>query len=139
MAGWKVAYVPKAVVHHQIGATSGRVKDFTTYQTLKNLPMLMWKNVPWGLMPKVWPRFMLAYMGIGTKALLRGQFGAFFKAILVGTILLPKKILQRFSIQKRRKVSNEYLWQIITRDLPPNARKLRNLRSRWWKLKGWQP
>ncbi len=135
LAGWKVAYVPKAIVYHQINATSNKIKGFATYHTLKNLPLLMWKNVPWGLMPKIWPRLVLAYSGIATRALLRGQYGAFFKGIMVGTILWPKKLAERHKIQKHRKVSVSYINSIIIHDLPPNAHKLRKIRSLWWKLK----
>lgn len=129
LAGWKVAYVPKAVVYHQIGTTSTKVKDFTTYQTLKNLPWLLWKNVPLGLLPKIWPRLVLVYIGIAVKALIRGQLSAFFKGIIIGSLLLPKKFLQRYQIQRRRKVSVSYIDSIITRGLPPNARSLSKLRS----------
>lgn len=121
LAGWKVAFAPQAIVYHQIGATSGRVKDFTTYQTLKNLPMLMWKNVPWSLMPKVWLRFELAYSGIVFKALLRGQFLAVFKGTLMWGVLAPKKFFQRHKIQKNRKVSTKYIESLIIQDLPPQA------------------
>ncbi|HEY5550180.1 MAG TPA: glycosyltransferase family 2 protein [Candidatus Saccharimonadales bacterium] len=136
LAGWEVAYVPKAVVYHEIGATGAKVKDFYTYQTLKNLPMLMWKNVPLGLLPKVWPRFELAYSAIAVRALSRGQFGAFFKGTLMWGILWPKKLVQRYRIQKKRKVSNDYIWSVITHDLPPNAPNLRKLRDFWWRLRG---
>lgn len=136
LAGWKVAYVPNAVVYHKIGATSARVKDFATHQTLKNLPMLMWKNVPLSLLPKVWPRLVMAYFGIAFSALRRGQFGAFFKGIIMGTVLLPKKFVERHRIQKRRKVTVSYISSIITHDLPPNAYKLRRIRDWWWKLRG---
>lgn len=136
LAGWKVAYVPDAIVYHQIGATSGAIKGFTTYHTLKNLPLLLWKNVPWALMPKVWPRLAIAYSAIAGRALLRGQFGPFFKGILIGTLLWPKKLVQRNNIQRNRKVSAEYINSMITHDLPPNAHKLRALRARWWKLRG---
>ncbi|HET7529293.1 MAG TPA: glycosyltransferase family 2 protein [Candidatus Saccharimonadales bacterium] len=136
LSGWKVAYVPQAIVYHQIGATSSAIKGFTTYQTLKNLPLLLWKNVPWALMPKVWPRLVMAYGGILLSALRRGQFGPVLKATIVGTVLWPKKLVQRHKIQKNRKVPVSYIASIITHDLPPNADKLRGLRSKWWKLRG---
>lgn len=135
LAGWKVAYVPRAIVYHQIGATSAKVKDFAAYQTLKNLPMLLWKNVPLSLMPKVWPRFELAYSAFVFRAITRGQFVALFKGILAWGMLWPKKFIQRYRIQQKRKVSIEYIDSIITPDLPPNAHKLRKLRSLWWKLR----
>jgi len=134
LAGWKVAYEPKAVVYHQIGGTSGKIKDFTTYQTMKNLPWLLWKNVPRGLLLKILPRFMLAYWGIYLSAIRRGQVLPATKGGLVSFILLPKKLLQRHNIQKNRMVSDDYIKSIIIYDLPPNAHKLRNLRYKWWKL-----
>jgi GT2 family glycosyltransferase len=136
LAGWKVAYAPEAIVYHKIGATSSKVPDFATYQTLKNLPMLMWKNVPWRLMPKVWWRFELAYTLIVFRALSRGQFGAVLKGLAVWVVLSPKKFYQRHQIQKRRKVSIEYLNSLLVHDLPPNAMGLRRLRQKWWKFTG---
>ena len=66
-----IGYEPKAIVYHEIGATSSQLNGFTTYQTMKNLPLLMWKNVPWRLMPKVWPRLALAYLGFAARAFSR--------------------------------------------------------------------
>jgi GT2 family glycosyltransferase len=135
LAGWKIAYVPSAEVYHEISATSSQIKGFATYHTLKNLPLLIWKNVPWRLMPKVWPRLVLAYLLIAGRALSRGQFGPFFKGIIMGIILWPKKLIERYKIQRTRKVPIAYIDSIITHDLPPNAAKLRAMRRKWWKLR----
>jgi GT2 family glycosyltransferase len=135
LAGWKVAYVPSAEVYHEISATSSQIKGFATYHTLKNLPLLIWKNVPWRLMPKIWPRLVLAYLLIAGRALSRGQFGPFFKGIIMGIILWPKKMFERYKIQRTRKVPIAYIDSIITHDLPPNATKLRAIREKWWKLR----
>jgi GT2 family glycosyltransferase len=135
LTGWKIYYVPQAEVYHQIGATSSKIKGFTTYHTLKNLPLLLWKNVPWRLMPKVWPRLVLAWILIAGRALGRGQILPFTKGVVVGTVLWPSSLVQRYKIQKSRSVTVEYIYSIITHDLPPNAVRLRGLRSWWWKLK----
>jgi len=134
LAGWKIAFEPRAVVYHQIGATSGRIKNFAIYQTLKNYPQLLWKNVPARLMFKIFPRFALAYFMIWGRALSRGQVLASTKGVLVSILLWPKKLIQRHKIQKSRKVSVEYINSIITHDLPPNAHNLRRLRQAWWKV-----
>jgi GT2 family glycosyltransferase len=136
LAGWKVAYAPEAVVYHEIGATSRRIKGFTTYQTLKNLPQLMWKNVPLKLMFKVFPRFVFAYFMIWGSAIARGQIGPSTKGVLMSIIFWPKKLAQRYKIQKNRKVSADYINSIITHDLPPNAHNLRRLRGFWGKILG---
>jgi GT2 family glycosyltransferase len=136
LAGWKAAYVPSAVVYHEIMATSSGMKGFTTYQTIKNLPWLMWKNVPWLLMPRIFPRFALAYMSFVASAIGRGQVWPVIKGVLVSTALWPKKMVQRHNIHNHRKVSVDYINSIITHDLPPNASRLRGLRAAWWRLSG---
>jgi GT2 family glycosyltransferase len=136
LAGWKVRYVPSAIAYHQIGATSGKIKGFTTYQTLKNIPWIVWKDVPTRHFIKVWPRMVLAFWLFAGRALLRGQVIAVVKGILVSAALWPKKLVERLKIQKARKVSDDYIWAILVADLPPNARALRKLRSGWWKLRG---
>ena len=134
LAGWKVGYQPGAIVYHAIGSTSSKIKDFTTYQTFKNYPWLLWKNVPLRLIPTILPRFSLAYIAFFVSAMQRGQGLSALKGSLVSLVLLPKKLVQRYRIQKHRKVTVEYINSIITHDLPPNAHKLRNLRAKWWHL-----
>ncbi len=136
LAGWKVLYAPKAIVYHKIGATSGKIKGFTTYQTFKNYPLLFWKNVPFPLMFKMLPRFTLVYVSIYISSLLKGRGLPATKGLVRSLTLLPKKTLERRRIQKSRMVSAEHINGLLLHDLPPNADKLRKLRSRWWKIIG---
>lgn len=138
LAGWKVAYVPSAEAYHQVGATSSRIKGFTTYQTLKNLPWLMWKNVPGRLLIIVLPRFMLAYISFFVSAVMRGHAWAAVKGVFVSLLLLPKKLIERHAIQHNRKVPIAYIKSIMTWGLPPNARRLRVLRRMWQKIVSWR-
>lgn len=139
LAGWKIAYVPKAVVYHELSATGKRIKGFFTYQTIKNYPWLLIKNVPARLLPTVAPRLMLAQALFIGRAVARGHSWYALKAIAVSMWKTPKKMAVRIRIQRNRKVTPDYIWSIMTHDLPPNAEKLRQLRSIWWKLKGKQP
>ena len=136
LAAWKVYFEPKAIAYHQISATSSEIKGFTTYQTIKNLPLVVWKNVPGRLLWRVLPRFYLAYAFFCVRALQRGQIKELAKGIGKDMLLLPSTLRKRHHIQKSRKVSLEYMWSILTHDLPPNADKLRTLRSKWWGLTG---
>lgn len=129
LAAWKVRYVPKAVAYHQIGATSGKIRGFTTHQTVKNLPMLLIKNVPRRFLWRVAWRFWLANILFVGRAILRGQGWAAISGSLTALRLLPKKLRQRWHIQHTRKVSDEYIWAIMYHDLPPNAHNLRKLRA----------
>jgi hypothetical protein len=136
LAGWKVLYQPKAKVFHMIGATSSRHKGFTVYQTFKNMPMVLTKNVPKGLRHIILPRFYLAYASFFISALGRGQGWVAFKGYCKFLSLYSTKLRQRRIIQAGKKVSNDHIFSILTHDLPENSHKLRKLRALWRKLTG---
>jgi GT2 family glycosyltransferase len=135
LAGWKIRYVPAAVAYHHIGATSSKIKGFATYQTLKNIPLMLWKDMPRRYFWRTWPRMVTVFWLFSLRALLRGQVGAVAKGIVMGPALWPKILIKRYGIQKSRKATDEYIWQMLIHDLPPNARTLRRLRSWWWRLR----
>lgn len=135
LAGWKVIFEPKSVAYHQIGATSGRIKGFTTYQTMKNLPMLFWKNTPWQFVPYMFPRLFFAYWSMMFKAFADGRGWPAMKGQLVFLKNLPHVFRERRRIRMLQTVPNEYIWSIITHDLPPNAKNLRVLRGKWRKIR----
>ena len=136
LAGWKVGFVPSAKVFHAIGMTSARIKGFTTYQTLKNQPLVVWKNIPSRYLWTVGWRFSFAYLMFFGRALTRGQFFPAIKGVVMALLLTMKNIPARWRIQSTKKVSSQYIWQLITHDLPPNATTLRNTRNVWWKFTG---
>lgn len=137
LAGWKVAFVPQSVVYHGQGETTKTMPSgFTTHQFMKNLPMIIVKDIPKGLVHKILPRFCLAYTMFFINAILHGKGGAAISGNLTAWRLLPKKLKERKRIQSGRKVDNAYIWGILTHDLPPNAHKLRKIRRLWWKLTG---
>ena len=136
LAGWKVAYSPRAIAYHRIGQTSGKIKGFTVYHTFKNLPMVMMKNVPRGLRHIVYPRFIVAYVSFFFAALFRGEGWPAFKGFGKVLVLAPKKARERRDIQARKKVDTRYILSIMTHDLPENSNRLRKLRSIYWKISG---
>jgi GT2 family glycosyltransferase len=136
LAGWHVHYVAEAVAYHQIGGTSKKLKGFTTYQTMKNLPLLLQKNVPRRYLFRIGWRFTLAHTMFFGRAISRGQFWSALKGDAVGTWLLFTGFKKRRAIQRSRIVSDNYIWSIIVHDLPPNARTLRKLRANWKKIVG---
>lgn len=135
LAGWKAVFVPDAVVYHAIGMTSSRVKGFTTHQTLKNLPLLLCKNVPKQYIWRIGWRYLLAHTLFFARAVSRGHFWPAISGDARATLLLARKWRERQGIQRTKKVSDEYIWRMLVHDLPPNAYALRRLRARWWKLR----
>lgn len=136
LAGWKVAFMPLAIVYHEISATSNKLPGFATYQTMKNLPLLLHKNVPRRYLFSVGWRFTLAHILFFGRAVSRGQAWPAIKGNIVGTWLLLTSFKKRQQIQRAKKVSDEYIWSMMVHDLPPNAHALRKLRASWWHLSG---
>lgn len=136
LTGWKVRYEPTALAYHQIGATSRKLKGFTTYQTMKNQPLLLYKNLPRRFWWTVGWRFMLAHTLFFARAISRGQGWAALKGDAKATYLIMKKSAERQRIRASQTVSDAYIWSIMTHDLPPNALALRMLRAKWRKLTG---
>ncbi len=137
LAGWKVVYTPSAICYHRISATSTQMKKgFMTYQSVKNMPMVVSKNTPGSLRHIIYPRFILAYVFFLGSALLRGEGWPALKGFGRFLSLIPKKLKERRVIQQDMEVSSDYILSILTHDLPENAHKLRRLRSIWWKLTG---
>lgn len=136
LAGWKIAYVPGAVVYHETSTTGSKIKGFFTYQTQKNLPILLIKNVPLKLLPILIPRFALVYLFFYGAAIQRHQFGYALQGSARALYYLPRKLTQRRQIQRGSIVSEDYIKSMLVWDLPPNAARLRRLRSAWRNLTG---
>jgi len=136
LAGWRVYYTPKAIAYHRISQTGIKGSGFTHRQTMKNLPLLFWKNVPAKLMPTILPRFTIMYLALFVGALKKGRGWPATQGILQMIILLPKALVKRRFIQGRRQVSPEYIASLLTWDLPPHTNKLHRLRNIWWKATG---
>ncbi len=128
--GWKFVFAPRAKVLHARGTTSGRVKNFGTYQGLKNQPLLLIKNMPLGLYFRILPRFSLAYVLFTLRALSRGHLLTVLKVWLVLIWLIPKKWFERFKIQSRRVPNASHILEKkLVFDLPESATELRKFRS----------
>lgn len=129
LRGWRVLLAPAAVAYHRIGATSGRIPGFTTYQTLKNLFWVVAKNVPRRYLATVVPRLALAYTLTFWRAVLHGNGVVAVKGVVVAMAKMPKKLGERRAIQRGRRIDDETLRSLLTWDLPPGSTNLRRLRA----------
>ena len=123
LAGHKAYYEKTAIAHHDHGTTSSKIPGFTVYQTFKNLPVFLWKDVPLQLFPATALRFYSYYILIYIRAVLRGQIGVATKGVFKSISLFPHALKERRRIQKSRKVSIEYLQSIIHPELPPSIKR----------------
>lgn len=129
LAGWKVAYTPKAIAYHKQGATSKKIPGFAIYQTFKNLPLLFLKNVPGKLLFSVGIRFYFAYLLILANAVVKGDGWSAIKGAWMSFVLGFKKLGERKVIQKHKKVSAAHIKDILWDDLPPEQTGIRKVRK----------
>lgn len=127
LAGYDVLLESKAIAYHQIGATSGRMKHFTTKQSFRNTPMLIIKNVPLGLLWQVAPRFALAYTIALTRRLPTPERWAALSGWLWACAYTPKKLYQRLVIQRSKTVTTASIATLLDQSPPPGRPLLHKL------------
>ena len=116
LAGWKVLYVPTAVVYHKLKASGGSGVT-SSYYDGRNFLYVIWKNYPTTLLRQHW-RLILraqwqisrdalrAWRGKAARARLRGQ--------LAGLLGIFKMWPKRRQIQANRRIDDETLTAILT-------------------------
>jgi hypothetical protein len=98
--------------------------------------MLLIKNVPWRYFWRIGWRLLLANTLFFGRALSRGQIWPALSGVAMGISHSFASFGKRRQIQFAKTVTDEYIWRLLVHDLPPNARALRALRSRWRHLRG---
>lgn len=129
LQGYRVFYIPEAKAFHKLSASSKTVPGLAVYNTFKNLPMLLWRNVPLGLLPKILPRFLLGYCLILGNAICNKKAAPALKGFAMSMAYLPHALWSRRAIQKKKTVSTDYISSIILHDLPPDQKGLRKFRK----------
>ena len=136
LAGHKVWYEKSAVAYHKHSATSSKMPGFTTYQIFKNLPLVLWKNVPQGMFLGTAFRLFLAKFLLFGHKILSGEGWPALKGVLKSWVLFPYAMRERRKIQRTKVVSNDYLRSIIFKGLPMKSvqrlRKFFGLKPKKW-------
>lgn len=131
LAGHKSYYDKSAIANHEHGTTSGKMPGFTVYQTFKNVPLIIWKDIPFGMMLSVGGRFIIVYWLLFVRALSRGQAAPAAKGAVKSIALIPHALRQRRVIQSKRRVTTKYLRSVLHPELPPaNKRYIKKLLGR---------
>ncbi|MCA9915303.1 MAG: glycosyltransferase family 2 protein, partial [Anaerolineae bacterium] len=115
LAGWRTLYTPHAVVYHHLSATGGGVT--ASFYDGRNSLILLTKVFPAALWRKYGWRIMRRQVGIAWDALRawRGEAArARLRGMLAGIRALPMALRKRREIQRRRKVTPEYLESMLS-------------------------
>ncbi len=115
LAGYKVLYVPTAVVYHHLSATGGGVT--ASFHDGRNSVWVLTKNLPLPLLLKHWRKIVGRYLNMAWQAL-RAWRGAEARARLRGTAMglltIGSAIRKRRQVQATKSVSDDYIESILT-------------------------
>ena len=113
--GWKVLYVPTALVYHKVRSSIGHMSDMAVYYTLRNSEWVRIKNIPMSLILKCMPMLGL---GIMTEflyfAIKHRRLVLYFKAKYDAIKMLPMMMEKRRVNLKGMRVDSKGLRRMMT-------------------------
>lgn len=116
LAGWRVIYVPEAVVYHKLKASGGG-GETSSYYDGRNTLWLIWKNYPGSLLRRNAGSIIKAQLAISRDAL-RAWRGAAARARLrgqlAGVLGLARMWPARRHIQRNRRIDDDSLTSRLT-------------------------
>ena len=115
LRGWKILYVPEAVVYHKVRSSIGNMSDTAVYYTIRNRDYVRIKNIPAGIFLRCFPGFVMSIIAEFIYFVLKyKKLKLYIRAKKDVIRMLPEMMKKRSSILKRRQVPNDYLTGIMT-------------------------
>ncbi|HHH40548.1 MAG TPA: glycosyltransferase family 2 protein [Chloroflexi bacterium] len=124
LAGWRVLYLPQALVYHKLSATGGGVT--ASFYDGRNFIYLLAKDYPGSLWRRHWRAILRAQGRIAGEALRawRGREArARLRGQVAGLLGLPRMLHKRRSVQATRRVDDAYLESIMGDYQEPHVRR----------------
>ena len=126
LLGYRVRYVPTAVVRHHGSATIGRVSGFAVFHGQRNLEWLYIKNTPMTLLLATIPGHMVYVAAASVHFARSGALGPFIRAKLAALMGLPGMLRKRRHVQQTRRIDASALRPLLeTRWLSTKLREKR--------------
>jgi len=116
IAGWKVLYLPDAVVYHKVGHSIGRASPTGIYFSQRNMEFLRIKYMPLLLIIRYLPQMLFGFTAdMLYFSIRKRQAGAFFRAKLDALKMAGGMIEKRKYIKKElQQVDNSYMSSLVT-------------------------
>ena len=114
LAGWKVLYIPDAIVYHKVRSSIKRHSYTETFYTMRNSYLLKIKSIPLSILIYCLPEVLISiFMEFLYFCIKHRQLKLYFRAIGSAIILMPIMLKERKFILKTRKVDNKYLLKMM--------------------------
>lgn len=110
-SGYKSIFCPKAIVYHKHKASAGKLPQLLEYWQFRNMYQTIIKNFPMKVIFKKW-RWLKIILVYFNTIIYQMKHGFLWPPILVTVYLifnLPRLIIQRYKIQKSKKVCDQYI------------------------------
>jgi len=116
VAGWKILYLPSAVVYHKVGHSIGKASSTGIYYSQRNMEFLRMKYLPLSLLIKSLPQMLFGFTAdMIYFSIRRKKAGAFFHAKLDALKMARGMLKKRKYIKKELlQVDNAYMTSLIT-------------------------
>jgi GT2 family glycosyltransferase len=115
LLGYRVRYVPNAVVRHHGSATLGRVSDFAVFHGQRNLEWAYVKNSPGSVLVRTLPGHLLYNAAAAIYFLRAGRLTTFVRAKVAALRGLPSMWRKRAHVQATRRVGGDAIWPLLER------------------------
>lgn len=112
--GWKVLFVPTAVVYHKVRSSIGNMSKMAVYYTLRNSEFVRIKNIPASLFIRRIPQLFLGMIAeIAYFAIRHHRPFLYLKAKMDVVKMLPAMLKKRKAIMGSMQITDEELLKIM--------------------------
>lgn len=124
LRGKKIWLSSQATVQHLMNYSFNKRPGLGRELTIRNSIYLFWKNLPFPLIVKVFPRFLYANWRMTAAALIKGHPIKALRAQIVALVHTPQLIVRRHNIQSNRVLSSAQFERLLSHDKPfrPNKK-----------------
>lgn len=113
--GWRVLYVPTALVYHRVRSSIGNMSTMAVYYTLRNSELARIKNIPLFLFLRCLPVFILGMVSEFIYFAIKHRYlPIYFKAKIDAIRMLPVMLKKRKVNFEGAKVDSKDLRKIMT-------------------------
>jgi hypothetical protein len=113
--GWKVLYVPTAIVYHKVRSSIGKMSHMAIYYTLRNSEFVRIKNVPLSIFIRCFSEFIIRMVTEFVYfAIKHRNMNTYLRAKRDAIRMLPKMLKKRAITMENRKANDKYVLNIMT-------------------------
>jgi GT2 family glycosyltransferase len=113
LRGYRVRYVPEAIVRHQGSATLGRQSARAIYYGQRNLEWVYLKNSPASILLRTIPGHLAYNLAAAVHFARAGQAWPFVRAKGAALAGLPRALRKRARVQRMRRVDAAAIWRVL--------------------------